>query len=122
VERSALTRKVVGSYPTIPANAAKVLSVARCFAKAEARDHPPVVAQGNTMYTNIAKIDFMICLRDNSWYVESQDVPAEIAARSSEEITAWAVENFYNRVDIFWVGVYWRDPNIDEISKENPLN
>lgn len=75
------------------------------------------------MFTNIAKIDFIVCLREGSWHCESHDVPVEIGLKSNEEILKWANDQvFVNRPSIFFVGVYWRDPNVDEISRENPLN
>ena len=62
----------------------------------------------------IAKIDFIICVWTGSWYNESICVPREIAVKSNEEIVKWVKAHNLIDKDAVHVGVYWRDPNIDE--------
>lgn len=65
------------------------------------------------MSVKIAKIDFIICEFHGSWFTESHNIPKEIALRNNEEIVQWIVANNIISSDYFYVGVYWKDPNID---------
>lgn len=58
------------------------------------------------------KIDFIICEDGGMWFTESHTIPEEIASKPNEEIIKYAKENLLSE-DFFYIGVYWRDPNID---------
>jgi len=71
-----------------------------------------------------ARIDFIICEQDGSWFTQSEEVPVEVARQDNAEIIKWFRANGgdLDGFDIFYVGVYWRDPNVDEVSDTNIMN
>jgi hypothetical protein len=63
----------------------------------------------------IGKIDFIVCEEGGSWYIESLQVPQEIAVLSNSTLVEWAKsERFADEPDVVFVGVYWRDEVLDE--------
>jgi hypothetical protein len=61
------------------------------------------------------KIDFIVCEEGGSWYIESLNVPAEIASQTDSTMVQWAkAERFKDEPDVVFVGVYWRDQILDE--------
>lgn len=60
------------------------------------------------------KIDFIVCEDGGSWYIESLNVPQEIALQPDGPLVQWAKsEHFDNDPDVVFVGVYWRDEILD---------
>jgi len=71
-----------------------------------------------------ARIDFIICEEGGSWFTHSEEVPVEIARQSNDDIISWFRSNGedIDGIDIFYIGVYWRDPNVDDVSSVNIMN
>ena len=62
------------------------------------------------------KIDFIVCEGSGAWYLESLQVPEEIATQPNAALVEYAkAEKFNNEPDILFVGVYWRDSVADEL-------
>ena len=56
------------------------------------------------------KIDFIVCEAGGFWYIESLDVPEEVAAQSNDVLSEWAKKMLiHDEPDVVFVGVYWRD-------------
>lgn len=72
------------------------------------------------------KIDFIICEDGGCWYLESFQVPLEIATQANHVLIHWAkAEKLSDNPDIVYVGVYWRDQLIDDeagITNEAAIN
>jgi hypothetical protein len=66
------------------------------------------------MQVQIGKIDFILCEFGGSWNTESHNVPKEIAQKSNEEIVDWAKAHQLIDDNYFYIGVYWKDPNIND--------
>lgn len=61
------------------------------------------------------KIDFIVCEEGGSWYIESLQVPQEIAVLPNAALVEWAKsERFADEPDVVYVGVYWRDEVLDK--------
>jgi len=61
------------------------------------------------------KIDFILCEDGGCWYIESLNVPPEIATQPDHVMVQWAkTEAFKDEPDIVFIGVYWRDNALDE--------
>lgn len=70
-----------------------------------------------------ARIDFIICEHSGTWFTHSEDVPVEVARKPNDAIIAWFRDNGQDvPSDAFYIGVYWRDPNVDEVSSTNIMN
>jgi len=64
----------------------------------------------------VGKIDFIVCEEGGSWYIESADVPDDIATKRNSYLVEWAKKEFLKEEpDIVYVGVYWRDEALDEM-------
>ena len=62
----------------------------------------------------MGRIDLIVCLRNGSWYFDHVTVPTKIAQQDDHKIIEWAKENeAVDGPDVIYIGVYWRDPNID---------
>jgi hypothetical protein len=74
---------------------------------------------------DIARIDFIICEINESWYITSQKVPVNVACKSNDKLVEWMERELRKEGDmndVMYIGVYWRDPNIDTVSSDNVLN
>ena len=74
---------------------------------------------------NCGRIDFILCENSGAWYITSKEVPLNIAAGANEGLQAWMETELKKDgeiEDICYIGVYWRDPNVDEISDSSLLN
>lgn len=61
------------------------------------------------------KVDFIICEEGGFWYLESFQVPLDIAVQPNPILVQWAkTEKLSREPDIVYVGVYWRDQIIDD--------
>jgi hypothetical protein len=61
------------------------------------------------------KVDFIVCEEGGGWYLESLNVPPEIAVQPDKALVEWAkAERFCDEPDIVYVGVYWRDEWLEE--------
>lgn len=61
------------------------------------------------------KIDFIVCEAGGAWYIESLQIPEEIALQPNPVLVEWAREHrFHDEPDVVFVGVYWRDEVLDE--------
>jgi hypothetical protein len=61
------------------------------------------------------KVDFIVCEEGGGWYIESLDIPAEIAVQPDKVLVEYAkTERFSDEPDVVYVGVYWRDEWLDE--------
>ncbi len=62
------------------------------------------------------KVDFIVCEEGGGWYIESIQVPLEIAIQSNADLIQYAKETRFNdEPDVVYVGVYWRDQVLDEM-------
>lgn len=62
------------------------------------------------------KVDFIVCEQEGGWYIESLQIPEEIATQSNQALVEYAKENrFSDEPDIVYIGVYWRDQALDEM-------
>lgn len=62
------------------------------------------------------KIDFIVCEEGGSWYLESLQIPQEIATQSNAILVQYAKDNrFHDEPDVVFIGVYWRDQVLDEM-------
>jgi len=71
------------------------------------------------------KVDFIICEKGGFWYLESYQVPKDIAIQPNQILVDWAkVEKLSDEPDIVYVGVYWRDQLLDDtgITNEAAVN
>ena len=69
-------------------------------------------------YLNIqhmGKIDFIVCEEGGSWYIQSLDVPDDIAISPNSHLVEWAKKILKEEPGIIYVGVYWRDEVLDEM-------
>ena len=61
------------------------------------------------------KVDFIVCEEGGGWYIESLDVPADIAVQPDKVMVEWAkADRFSDEPDVVFIGVYWRDEWLDE--------
>jgi hypothetical protein len=65
------------------------------------------------------KIDFIICEDGGSWYIESKNVPLDVAILPNAELVEWTKKEMFDCPDIVFVGVYWRDQIVDEFGLTN---
>jgi hypothetical protein len=62
------------------------------------------------------KVDFIVCEEGGGWYIESIQIPPEIAIQSNANLVQYAKETrFDDEPDVVYIGVYWRDQVLDEM-------
>jgi hypothetical protein len=72
-------------------------------------------AYANIVYM-IGKVDFIVCEEGGSWYIESLQIPVEIAIQPNANLVEYAKKTrFDDEPDVIYVGVYWRDQVLDEM-------
>jgi hypothetical protein len=74
---------------------------------------------------NCGRIDFILCENNGGWYITSKEVPLSVAAGDNAGLQAWMEEELKKDgeiEDICYIGVYWRDPAVDEVSQDSLLN
>ena len=60
------------------------------------------------------KIDFIVCEAGGAWYIESLQVPQEIAVLPDADLVEFARSGrFQDEHDVIFIGVYWRDEHLD---------